>query len=230
MRQRVHAAIAHANRAGGRGRVLAQSGIDDERVRAGGHGITVGESEWPAHVDLPMPGTGIDHERARGADRSGDHPRRLGDGEADRDRSLAADEAGAVDPQLAHDQDLTKRHLERAVRLGGGPVGIELPLRVDQHYLLKHVHRLEDRVQRGVGEPHELVRAGALGPGEPLAQCGLGERHDLAILEVVVSLLRTAQRGILRLLGPERAGQGEACEQHRGGDAPGHAAHSGRRV
>src|SRR5205814_1881035 len=128
-----------------------------------------------------------------------------------------------------HQQHLAQRHVERAVRLGRNTVRVELSLRIDQDDLLECVHCPEDRVQGAVREAEQLVRPRALGSGQPLAQRGLGERHHLTVLEVVVSLLRAAQRGVLNGLRAGGRRRGETHKQDEGA-VPGHAAHSGSRV
>ena len=126
----------------------------------------------------------------------------MGDHEADRDRALPRHEAGTVDAQLPDQQHLAQGYVKRAVRLGGDAVGVELALGVDEHHLLERVDRLENRIEGGVAEGDDLVGASALGAGEALAQCRLAERERLAVLEVVVRLLRPAERGILQGLRP----------------------------
>src|SRR2546423_4496117 len=107
------------------------------------------------------------------------------------------------------------------------PVGIELSLGVDEHDLLERVHRLENRVHGAVGEAEKLVRRGTRAAGEPLAQRGPCERKHLPILEVVVGLLRPAQRGARHRLGRSPDRDGETREQHDGAEVAGHGIHSG---
>src|SRR5207244_2594869 len=83
-----------------------------------------------------------------------------------------------------------------AVRLGRHAVGVELALGVDQHDLLERIDRLENRIEGGVAEADQLVGAGALHARQPLTQRRLPQRQGLAVLEVVIRLLRPAERSV----------------------------------
>jgi len=106
----------------------------------------------------------------------------------------------------------------------------ELTSILDLDGLLERIHRPEDRIQGAVCEAEQLVRPRALGSGQPLAQRGPGERHHLTIFEVVVRLLRAAQRGALDRLRACDRRRRETRQQGESAEVPGHAAHSGSRV
>jgi len=168
--QRIYDAVTEANRLGRGKGVLAQPRLHDDGVHARRDRIAVREPGRPTEVHLAVPGARVDEEAGLAPDRPGHDAGGLGHGEPDRHRAGPADEAGAVNAELTHQQHLAQRDVERTVGLGRDLVGIELALGIDQHHLLERVHRLEDRVHRAVAEPEDLVGTRTLSPRETLAQ------------------------------------------------------------
>ena len=70
-----------------------------------------------------------------------------------------------------------------------------------------------NRIERGVAEADQLVGAGALHARQPLTQRRLPQRQGLAVLEVVIRLLRPAERSVENGLG--------AAQNRREGDEQG---------
>ncbi len=208
------------------GRVLPDARLDHHGVCAGGNGVACPQAGRPAEIDLTVPHRRIDQEAALVAHGAGHHPRRLRHDVTNRHAALPRHERAAIDLELAHDQHLPQRDLERRIGLGRHLVGVERALGIDEHHLLERVHRAGERVEDAVGEAQQLVGLHTVGGHEPLLERRLRQRQRLAVVQVVVRLLRPPQRGTLDGLGRGARRQDGSEQQREALQSFGHMAHS----